>query len=312
MATDKRKRLIAPPTTFKVEMTRGCNLACKFCPVHGRPDLQRQYEYMMPLLLRPILKQLRQLNPSARIELTRRGEPTLNPFILENLGLMRKLMPEAQVSMFTNGTTILKQGIGFAKDLIDAGVNILNIDCYNNTYDRFAAMAQTLRPKDDIQLKDFRKFSAYKRHPHGYDLRVINLVPDIANPAKLVKVRKIHNAAGNMDKKMMPVFGLQPLKEPLAKNCAKPFREMNVNWDGAVPICCEDWAEQCILGQLPDETAEEVWYGDKHLVVLRSLYDKDRSGRPCDKCNFSGGYYLGFLRNPYTGELGRDDDRRKG
>lgn len=291
------RKYIARPVTFKIEMTRGCNLKCKFCPVHGMPELQNKYEFMHPRLLQTIARQLARLNPEGRIELTRRGEPTLNPDIVRNVSILREAMPNVQISLFTNGTELLRQrSMALALDLIDAGVNIFNIDCYNNTYDRFKAMAE--RDAAGVTLQDFRKFSAYKRHSGGFRLRVINLVPDIADPKETAKVRKIHNAAGNQDPQMSELFGIKPITKPLAKNCAKPFREMNVNWDGSVPICCEDWREQCILGKIPRDSAESIWYGKFHLSILRSLYAKDRSGVPCNKCSFSGGYYLGFLRNP--------------
>jgi MoaA/NifB/PqqE/SkfB family radical SAM enzyme len=290
---------IARPWTFKIEMTHGCNLRCKFCPVFAHEKFQGNYKYMTPNRLRPIMKQLARLKSDGRIELTRRGEPTLNPHLEENIAIMREEMPKVQISLFSNGTTLLQKGKGAAliPKLLDAGLNIYNIDCYQGTYNKFKKVVQDSYPNQ--RLEDFRTFTAYKHHSAGHKLSVVNLVPDIADPKETARVRKLHNAAGNQSPEMSKKFGITPLTEPLAKKCAKPFRELNVNYDGKVPLCCEDWNEQCIIGDLTKNTAEEIWYGDFHLEILRSLYNKDRSGSPCDVCTFGGGHRLGFLQNPF-------------
>ena len=56
-------------------------------------------------------------------------------------------------SIFTNGTVFLKKGTPFIEELMDAGLNIFNIDCYNNTYDRFSEMVKKL--SNQIRVADF-------------------------------------------------------------------------------------------------------------------------------------------------------------
>jgi radical SAM protein with 4Fe4S-binding SPASM domain len=291
---------IEPPWTFKIEMSKGCNLRCKFCPVYARPDLQdpAKREFMPPATLLVIVRSLREVKHNGRIELTMRGEPTLNPALVECVGIMRAEMPLVQIAMFTNGTQILKRP-ALAVELIDAGLNILNIDCYNNTYDRFDQLADQVAVGQRIEKKDFRQFSAYKRHPHGHKLRVINLVPDIGAAERLVAVRVLHNNAGNSDPVQLEQrWGIKPLAAPLAKKCVRPFREMVVAVNGDVLICCHDWGDELVLGNLLRQSAAEIWYGDLHRAVLRSLYAKDRSGAPCNKCDYKGGYRIGFLKDP--------------
>jgi len=221
-----------------------------------------------------------------------RGEPTLNPDILENVLAIRETAPKFQVSLFTNGVRFFREPELIGK-LLDAGVNILCIDCYNNTYDRFQTLAETTGET----VVDFRKFSAYKRHSSGHRLRVVNLVSDIQEG--LVDVRKIHNNAGNVKESYLESLpGYKKVKLPLKKKCARPFRELVVQYDGRVSICCHDWRSQCIMGNVFDSTLEEIWYGEKHWKILCDLYHKNRSGVPCNKCDYSGGYRLGFLQDP--------------
>lgn len=226
------------------------------------------------------------------MELTLRGEPTLNPAIEPNLRAIREEAPRFQVSLFTNGVRILKDH-GLIGRLLDAGVNILCIDCYNNTYDRFKAIADA----SGEQVEDFRKFSAYKRHRNGHTLRLVNLVPDIQEGA--VDVRQIHNNAGNVDPLYLISLPGYPEKElPLQRRCVRPFRELVVYSTGDVVICCHDWKAEGVLGNIKNQTLYEIWYGEKHLNALQALYNKDRSATPCNKCDYHGGYRVGFLKDP--------------
>lgn len=290
--------MIEKPWTLKVEFTRGCNLACKFCPIYADPKAYEVKSYMSPALLDRFAQDYNKFKPDTRIELTLRGEPTLNPAAEYLLRILRRRIPLAQISMFTNGVKILKDP-KLAQRLLDAGVNILNIDCYNGTYSRFQQLMEGEFKDTYVEIKDFRTFSAYKRHKHGERLKVVNLVPDIGDEDKLVAVRIIHNNAGNADPKMLKErWGIEPLAAPLQKRCNRPFREFVLYSDGTVPICCHDWKAVGVMGHYPEQTIEQIWYGQPHAGALAAIYDKDRSVAPCDVCNYSGGFRLGLLKDP--------------
>lgn len=284
--------VIKPPWTIKIEQSYGCNLKCSFCPINNLPEINSNKQFMEPWICETIVEQAVELKPNLRVELTLRGEPTLNQQILDNLRIMRRVASKFQISLFTNGVSLLTRKVAI-KDLLDAGVNILCIDCYNGTYDKFLDFAKGTGEK----IVDFRDFSAYRRHPNGHKLRVIDLVPDIQEGA--VDVRKIHNNAGNVSQRYLDSLkGYEKKKLPLAKGCARPFRELVVYHTGDVVICCHDWKAECVLGNVLDETLIEIWYGEKHWQILKDLYEKKRSRVPCCKCDYSGGYRLGLLQNP--------------
>jgi MoaA/NifB/PqqE/SkfB family radical SAM enzyme len=235
-----------------------------------------------------------------------RGEPTLNPKAPEIIATLRRSMPQAQMSMFTNGTTWLKDGDEIPASLFNAGLNILNVDCYNNTYDRFQGKASTFAQRYDVELSDFRKLSAYSKIPRGYKRRIINLVPDIADPGRLVQVRKIHNMAGNLSAEQEERFGI-PHVEPgsVKKRCGRPFRELAILADGRIVVCCLDWSAKDVIGTV-QEGIEEAWYGDRHHRIMVALYEKRREHGACARCTYDGGMRLGLLRNPTTGASYRD------
>jgi len=292
------RQYIDPPYTVKIEFSRGCNLSCKFCPIDVLKDYSIDKKFLKPDMCEIIAEQVSIVKSDGRIELTMRGEPTLNPYVLENVSILRRILPNMQISMFTNGVVFFKNP-GLMYELIYAGINILNIDCYNGTYDRFYDLVEdTISDAEDIELRDFREFSAYKRHHNGNRFKIINLVPDIQEGQ--VDVRQIHNNAGNVNPQYLanlPGYKVKIL--PMEENCARPYRELVITWNGNVVICCHDWQSESVLGNLADTNLDDIWWGKKHLSILRSLHDKDRTGVPCNKCDYSGGYRLGLLHNPF-------------
>jgi MoaA/NifB/PqqE/SkfB family radical SAM enzyme len=279
-------------------MTRGCNLKCGFCPIAVLPAYSTDKQYLTPALCAHLAPEIATVHPSPRIELTMRGEPTLNPHLLENLALLRAALPHAQITLFSNGVRFLKDPAPL-KSLFGFGLNILAIDCYNGTYDRFAALVQAAFAQTDVSVRDFRSFSAYKAYPQGHTLKVCVLVPDIADPAHLVTVRVLHNNGGNADPQALQErYGIAPLAAPLPKKCARPFRELVLAYNGDVLLCCHDWRAEAVLGSTVTTPLRDIWYGAAHLAALQALYVGDRSAPPCSKCDYHGGYRLGFLHNP--------------
>ena len=286
---------IAPPYLVKIELTIGCNLSCPFCPIsYLSSRLPRQF--ITPELCENMASQAHQLKVGLRVELSLRGEPTLNPQVIQCLEAIRKAAPKSQITMFSNGRLLLRRP-GLVSTMFDAGLNILCIDCYDGTYSRFL---DHFRSQTGERIVDFRSFSAYRKHPRGYQLRVVDLVPDIEEGK--VRVRKIHNNAGNVDPQYLQqrCAGKKIRPLPWVQMCTRPFRELVVYLDGNVVICCHDWKAEHVLGNIREASLASIWYGRDHLRVLQQLYHKNRVGVvPCLRCDYQGGARLGIVRNPW-------------
>lgn len=303
MTKKKLRALIRAPFIAKFENTLGCNIRCKFCVVHSNKDLQakEKREFASTDLAKVFASGIGEMNPNVRIEMAGRGEPTLNPSLTDNIAIIRKIIPRAQIVLFTNGMVLLKDK-KLAREVFDAGCNFLNIDCYNGTYDRFSEVAKEIVSLDSsINISDYRVLPSHRRYAKGHEFKLVNLIPDIQDDARLVHSRTIHNQAGNLAEYQLNMFGMKRLETPLRKMCKIPFTDCNVLVDGSINICCHDWGEECVLGKIPNDTIEDVWYSKHHLDILRSLHRRDRSGIPCNSCDYFGGARVGLVRNPFTG-----------
>ncbi len=68
---------------------------------------------------------------------------------------------------------------------------------------------------------------------------------------------------------------------------------MVVDWNGDVVLCCDDWNHSTILGNLKNQTIEEIWNGEK-LRAIRQAHIKGEFYRVplCAGCNKKSVWWL--------------------
>jgi len=68
--------------------------------------------------------------------------------------------------------------------------------------------------------------------------------------------------------------------------CYKPFNEMVIYWDGKVALCNHDWCNQEPLGDLNQQTIEEVWNGQAYHYIRELNSKGERYSIPsCETCD---------------------------
>lgn len=68
--------------------------------------------------------------------------------------------------------------------------------------------------------------------------------------------------------------------------CVLPFRDLNIWSDGKAVLCCEDWNEEYVVGDLNTQTIIEIWHG-KPFKEVREKHLRGRGGdiSMCGRCN---------------------------
>ena len=67
------------------------------------------------------------------------------------------------------------------------------------------------------------------------------------------------------------------------KPCLRPSSQLVVNWKGNVLLCCNDYYEQHIFGNVNDKTTFEIWKS-KEFKKYRKLLKKQGGRRQIDIC----------------------------
>lgn len=270
---------VIKPWSSQVELTMGCNLRCPFCYINIMPWKRDYRDYMKPDNALRIATELITLNDKIRIEFAMRGEPMLNPDVVECVEAFRKGAPESQLQMTSNGTVLMElsnKGPDFVFDLFDAGLNILMLDCYIPYGNKLKDIVNKWRLEDvEYHTYGHDKFSPWNNHgPVGNH---IIFMEDIRGLDFKI-TRKITNMGGNSS------WG-RKLDEPLETMCPIPWREVPVFATGEIPLCCNDAGVEYLLGNILDEPLVDIWTGEKAQSARKMLRYGQRWFNPCSRCD---------------------------
>ena len=80
--------------------------------------------------------------------------------------------------------------------------------------------------------------------------------------------------------------GLLPtkFKLPLQQFCERPFNELAITAEGLALVCCIDWKDELVAGDLNKQTINEVWNSNLLVELRKKLLLKQRPGL-CGVCD---------------------------
>lgn len=293
------------PWIVKVELVYGCTRFCDFCPfgsiIADKPHKMRNF--MDVSLAKDIAKEIGAKYGQKRIEFATRGEALLHPKLMKILKIFKKYAPKTQLLIATNGDILRKNGVEYIRELFENGLNILAVDAYDHEKELYKLGMQSEKDSPIRFIDAYKEnFSAFTFHSYQEKFLVyLNSISEVGTTHP--RTRKLYNNGGNVDFKLVEKYGLKPLKVPLYKKCTRPDRELIINYDGVIPLCCVDWRNENVMGKYPDDgSLQDIWEGTSFTVMRSLLLDKNRTMRPCYKCDYVGGFRQGFLKDPFEGK----------
>jgi radical SAM protein with 4Fe4S-binding SPASM domain len=90
-------------------------------------------------------------------------------------------------------------------------------------------------------------------------------------------VKRPHNWAGNAPGEAGTGNTLIP--------CTFLFYSMTILWDGTVCPCPQDWYGSMVLGNLNEQSLNEIWNGEPIRTLRRRMFRRDLSGLLCEQCD---------------------------
>ncbi len=273
------------PRVLSVETTNACNASCVMC---GHRLMRRPVGRMSWELYKNIVEQARGW-PLETFYLSGYGEPLLDPDLPRRAAHAR----EAGIgctAIVTNASLLAPER---AAELQDAGLARvhLSIDAASpETYSR-------LRPGLDFGRVMANVESLLRMRPRPQV--VLQLVLLDQKPAEVrevvrrfrgrvdrLTVRQAQDWAGRVK------FGSGAYSPHLASRgywppCLYLWDQLNVYWDGTVPVCCLDYEADQPLGSAADLGLLEIWQGQ----VLADIRENHNAGRRdtvslCRRCRY--------------------------
>lgn len=260
---------------LQIETISACGATCVFCTY---PTMKRKRGRMTDAVFQKILGDAkRDLGPFInRVSLQGLGEPLMDKSIVERVYLARRAFPEADISIYTNGTYLTPEMVARLKG---AGISQIVISLTGtNAAEREASMG----------LKDFDKVVEQADHARkvvSTRIKLIasrDLIQDMSAKAFLDKwgddamITYEGNWAGEAWK-----FRGAPQTAP----CHRALDQIMFLWDGTLCLCCFDGEGHVTFGNVQDKTVKELWEHPERQRIKKLHEERRRQEVPlCKAC----------------------------
>ena len=287
------------PLSVYVEPTNICNFKCVFCP-----ESFSNYEekagglfQMKPHDFERVAEQIGRIGTVKTLNFYMMGEPFVNRSLLDYVRLAKREGICDRVIVTSNGTLI---GPKLYQGICESGLDFLRVSIYGATEAHQAANTQSViklqRIIDNIRgLREFRDANGFAT-PHIY-VKMIDAQDDAQNEVFLETFREVGDEVaveprmnwndpeeGSLAKiETQQMLGTDYFAQR-KQACPFPFYMAVIHADLNVSVCCVDWDKKVVVGNLREQSLEEIWAGEKlrafqmlHLERRRSEIDGCRN-----------------------------------
>jgi hypothetical protein len=274
------------PQHLAFEITGACDAKCIHCPRQemDRPKRQMPFELFQRMIDQAAEMRIPDLVPNGYGEI----------LLIRNLGnyleYVRRKPHRFRILCNSNGHLMTDEKIDL---FLKYRVHLLNITIDGATPETAQSVRvglDTRQIEDNIHRLLARRKALRLRYPQ---VRVgMVLIPQNRHEAeaflkKWTGVVEYVGLGGFSTR-----IGSREMQEetPLALHeshpCVLPFRELNIWSDGKAVLCCEDWNEEHVVGDLNTQTLRQIWRGAM-LREVRRLHASLQGDQIalCARCN---------------------------
>lgn len=232
-----------------LETISKCNGRCSFCPVNRYND-PRQLEWMDKKVFDKVINELSELNYDGVVSFFGNNEPFLDKRLIDCIENARPKLKNSIFSVYTNGTVLDVNKFLRIYDVLDE----LVIDNYNDAGELNTSTKKIV----DYIKKGNRNFENLT-----VKLRLENQIMD--------------SRAGNSPNKKDTI--------KLNATCVYPFYQMNIIPNGDVSLCCNDAFAENVVGNVKNETLNQIWQGEKLNDVRQKIIKTRQNIDICKGCD---------------------------
>jgi radical SAM protein with 4Fe4S-binding SPASM domain len=311
------------PFVLHIEPTNRCNLRCRFCPM-GDHDLVKEnavHQGMMSTeTFKLIIVGLYGFKSNIKtMHFYGNGEPLLNP----NLYNMVKIAKESGRVNFIDTTT---NGVLFTKErtdnIIQSGIDKIIISVNGLSDEQYLRNTQT--------KIDFGKFVDNIRYLYDNRGECKIFIKSISELYSTEEKERFFNIFSPMSdyiflenlitpwpgfdtEKRMGFRSLKSAFNDTMENktvCCSMFYTIVIKWNGAISLCCTDWKNDLVIGDIKTKRLKAFWDSDiLHSYQLQQLKGERYKNPVCRDCNqISQGIYDNI--DPYREQILKRMEKR--
>jgi sulfatase maturation enzyme AslB (radical SAM superfamily) len=283
----KRENDIEYPQLVAIETTNRCNAKCSFCPNSG---LKRDRSIMDDGLFEKIVRDCTHFH-LPHIEPFLQGEPFMDPRIFDRLDLIRRLLPDTKLGLYTNGAALTPAK---ADKLRGLGVDQLCISL--NTPDAERYQAITGMPFERTMENLRYLCSPHPKGPVARKITVRMTVLKDTTPEEKGRFRALCRELG-VGPSIVGLFNYKgdiPTYLPIPRWPCEHINRLDVLVDGRTTLCCMDQEGEYGWGTVADRSVLET-HNSPEAQRVRFLL---RTGRraECEPCNRCTLFWADFHR----------------
>ena len=271
-AQDLASRFLLKYVSFEANSV--CNQGCYFCPVSTHP---REAHTMSLELYEDITRQLAEWKDTLiGVSMINYNEPTVDKHFVERVAMLRRYgLPPA---VLTNGWGLTPARVDTILGL--GGLKYLSVNLSTLDRERYAAdrrgdhLPVVLRNMDyvkNVRLAETMEIAVLGQgdavHKRDFD----EISTTFAGSLFDVKYYEVMNRAGNV------MVGLRPT-EAIGRLCgceqtgSRPLQWVHITPRGECVLCCQDYHEQYVVGDLGKESLRDILTGPRMALMRRWVY----------------------------------------
>ncbi|NOZ64857.1 MAG: radical SAM protein [Caldiserica bacterium] len=261
------------PTHIMMQTTSRCNSSCSFCP-YSEVSKKLPQGDMEEEIFWKIIEEAATQPGIKRVMPYLMNEPLCDPQIVEKVCRIKEKVPQASVHILTNGINLTRE---IGESIIDSPLDWIGISIHairEDTYQRFTGR----RDFQDILVK-ITLFVEKALEKRGGDFVMINIThapgyltekekEEALDYWKNLGVKRIKycpspiSRGGNV--KWLPLVKYKGIK-----GCDSIWRNemIHILFNGDVVLCCMDWQREVIMGNVRENSIEEIWNSPYYLEI---------------------------------------------
>jgi radical SAM protein with 4Fe4S-binding SPASM domain len=289
----KMQKFEKRPFRVMIENTNACNAGCVFCP---HKSMKRSVGTMGLPLTKEIVDDCVRSSISY-LTVYGFGEPLLDKQFFERIRYAKsKGIP--RVTTNTNAAFLNEKK---ARQLLESGIDEIYISFDAATPETY----RKIRPNLDfetvenniLRLIEMKKdlYGGFTEEKIKKPEIILSFVKNNQNQHEVqeyidkwkgkvdhTSISTIHNWTGSVASQQEKMCHLR--RDP----CRLLWTDMVISWNGDVPLCCNDFENTIILGNIKDQSIGEIWGGEK-LQRIREYHQKGEFHRipACAKCEYN-------------------------
>jgi SAM-dependent methyltransferase/pyruvate-formate lyase-activating enzyme len=272
--------LVAPADTYfrlqlvSIETTSTCNQKCHFCPVSIAP---RAPQVMAQQLFVQIADQLTELRATLQaVFLHSYNEPTTDPDLVQRVCVLKER--RLPVAFNSNGSRLSPPLVDGLIEL--GGIDFLSVNLSTLSPERYRNergtrhLEQVLKNLDTIGDRPVARIMEVAVLGHGdedHQRRADSIRERLAETRFVVKAYRINDRAGALAQGLRPRRAHRRLR-----GCdnlgSRPLQHLHITSAGTCVLCCQDYHERHVVGDVNRQTVREVLAGAELSRLRRQIY----------------------------------------